>query len=46
MALVAIVLLVLIGFFVIRGMGRGGSAGSSGKGSIEINVPKPSAPGK
>jgi hypothetical protein len=45
-AIVAIVLLVLIGFFVFRGFAlrRGGEPGS--RPNIEINVPRPSAPGK
>ena len=44
-AIVAIVLLVLIGFFVFRGLAhRGGGQGS--RPNIEINIPRPTAPGK
>jgi LPXTG-motif cell wall-anchored protein len=44
-AIVAIVLLVLIGFFVIRGFAhRGIDQGS--RSNIQINIPRPTAPGK
>jgi hypothetical protein len=46
-AIVAIVLLVLVGFFMLRGFAhRGGSGGGQGRSNIEINVPRPSTPGK
>jgi hypothetical protein len=46
-AIVAIVLLVLVGFFLFRGFAhRGGSSGQGGKSDIQINVPRPTAPGR
>ena len=46
-AIVAIVLLVLVGFFMFRGFAHRGGGGSPGsRSNIEINVPRPSTPGK
>jgi hypothetical protein len=45
-AIVAIVLLVLMGFLFLRGRHGGAGTGSGPKGSVEINVPRPGAPGK
>jgi hypothetical protein len=46
-AIVAIVLLVLIGFFLVRGFGhRGGGDSQGAKSDIQINIPRPTAPGR
>jgi LPXTG-motif cell wall-anchored protein len=44
--IVAIVLLVLIGFFLVRGFGHRGGGDQGAKSNIQINIPRPTAPGK
>jgi LPXTG-motif cell wall-anchored protein len=45
-AIVAIVMLVLVGFFMLRGFGHRGGGGQGSRSNIEISVPRPTAPGK
>jgi hypothetical protein len=46
-AIVAIVLLVMMGFLFFRGFRHGGSNSGGGvRGNVEVNVPRPTGPGK